>query len=79
LKPLTGIENTKFHPMVRRVPNIKVELSPIPVIRPAKETADKLLKLIDPSPGINGKDSHSTSLNNFISLHYSQNMMDPNA
>jgi len=56
-----------------------VELSPIPSIRPAKETADKLLKLIDPSPGINGKESHSTSLNNFISLHYSQNMMDPNA
>jgi hypothetical protein len=62
------------------VQNIKVELSPIPSIRPAKETADKLLKLIDPSPpAINGKESHSTSIKNFMSLHYSQNMMDPNA
>lgn len=64
---------------MRRVQNIKVELSPIPSIRPAKEAADKMLRLIDPYPLTSGKDSHSTSLNNFISLHYSQNMMDPNA
>jgi hypothetical protein len=53
-KPLAGIENNKFQPIVRRVQNINIQLSPIPNIRPAKEQVAKLLKQIDPYPAAGG-------------------------
>jgi hypothetical protein len=50
LKPLTGIENSKFQPIVRRVQNINIQLSPtISELKPAQATVDKLLKQINPA------------------------------
>lgn len=47
MKPLIGIENNKFQPIIRKVQNINVQLSPL-TIKPAKDTVTKLLKLIAP-------------------------------
>lgn len=74
-----GIDNNKFQPIVRRVQNINILLSPINTIQPAKEAADKLLKQIDPNPRIS--DSEGRSFNNFFSHSnlLAQQQLDPNA
>jgi hypothetical protein len=47
---LAGIDNTKFHPIIRRVQNINIVLSPpFTEVRPAKYTVEKLLREINPA------------------------------
>ncbi|CDW85759.1 UNKNOWN [Stylonychia lemnae] len=54
MKPLLGIENNKFQPIIRRIQNIKIELSPV-AIKSAKSTVKKLLRKIQPQtiPSLN--------------------------
>lgn len=50
MKPLLGIENNKFQPIIKRLQNLNVELSPI-TIKSSKQTVKKLLKQIKPEVG----------------------------
>lgn len=47
MKPLIGIDNNKFQPIVRKLYNLRVELSPLN-IETAKKTVDKLIAKIEP-------------------------------
>jgi hypothetical protein len=60
MKPLLGIDNNKFQPIIRRLQNIKVELSPV-TIKSSKATMKKLLRKIQPPPTL-------SSLNNLTPL-----------
>ena len=47
IKPVRGIENSKFRPIIRTLPKTKIKLSPIR-IRPAQKNVQKMLKEIKP-------------------------------
>ena len=48
MKPLIGIDNCKFQPIVRRLKNLNILLTP-PDIAPSAPIVKKLLKKIEPN------------------------------
>jgi len=48
IKPMTGIENNKFQPIIKKIPDLNMALSPC-ALPPAKNLVHKLLKEAKPT------------------------------
>jgi hypothetical protein len=43
IKPLNGIDNSKFQPIIRELPGVNIEL-PLAKIKPAQRAVSKMLR-----------------------------------
>lgn len=62
MKPLLGIENCKFQPIIRKLQNINIELSP-PEIFSSAPVVKKLLKKIEPNINLQDINAQQSTAN----------------